>query len=71
MKTIGYTQWKPGVTFYVAQLKGDGHPLRNKCDWGYHTDPAKAIHLSPYWMKRFKAANTFCGRTTHFLEVPS
>ena len=42
--------WTPSVVFYVANLPGDGG-----VDWGYDTDPKRAIELSPYWLQRFHA----------------
>lgn len=64
-KTIGYTQWN-GKLFYVSDLRSynvKGH------DWGYNTDASKAIHLLPYWAKRFNADCRYCGRSAQFLTV--
>lgn len=33
---------------YVAALPGDGGT-----DWGYSSDPTKAIYLNFYWQRRF------------------
>ena len=68
MKTIGYTQWHKNTLFYVAQLRGDGK-RDGKCDWGYTDKCEKAIHLSPYWARRFAADTRFCGRIAQFIEA--
>lgn len=47
---IAWRQWFPKLTFYVAQVPGDGGK-----DWGYVTAPWKAAALSPYWQRRFAA----------------
>ena len=50
-KTIAYRPWSAAYpVFYVAQVKGDGG-----VDWGYSTNAKDACHLSPYWVRRFKA----------------
>jgi hypothetical protein len=66
MKTIGYRIWNPltKTVFYVAQVKGDGG-----ADWGYTTEPAKACHLSPYWVRRFNADCRYCGTVAQFLTI--
>lgn len=43
----------PGCNGIVRIKVGDGR----RSDWGWTTDPAKAIQLTPYWQKRFLA---FC-----------
>lgn len=63
MKVIGYrVQMHLGTkgyypTWYVADLPGCDGTKRNKTlpnsDWGWTTDMAKAIHLTPYWQRRF------------------
>lgn len=54
---------KPQAFWYVSDLPGhDGTVKSKSCprsDWGWTTDPDKAILLSPYWQKRFAA---FCKR---------
>lgn len=70
MKTIACTEWKHNMLYYVAQLKGDGK-RNNPCDWGYTEDSNKAIHLSPYWQKRFRADCRFCGRSAVFIDIAS
>jgi hypothetical protein len=44
--------WHPlrRETWYVSEVPGDGG-----VDWGYVTDRAKALPLSPYWQRRFRA----------------
>jgi hypothetical protein len=43
-------QWKPGLVFYVRELPGDGG-----ADYGYTEEPGKAVPISAYWMRRFRA----------------
>ena len=38
-------------------------------DWGYHTDPKKAIPLSTYWQRRFAADCRRVGVTARFTPV--
>ena len=64
--TIGYREWKPGVIFYVANLPGDDNP---NSDWGYVTNSAQAIHLSPYWQRRFNADCNRVRATAKFLTL--
>ena len=46
-------------TWFVSDLPGHAGTVRVKTgsernsDWGWTTDRAKAIHLSPYWQRRF------------------
>ena len=55
-RTVGNTicsrQWFPnnGTRFYVANVPGDGGR-----DWGYTTEPAKALPLNAYFVRRFVA----------------
>lgn len=60
-----YTIWGNHQVWYVNQLLGDGHPKKNKCDWGYGSG-CHAIKLSPYWQKRFKSDTEKCGRQAFF-----
>lgn len=65
-KTIAHRPWpingRIGV-FYVANLK------RAVGDWGYTTRADQAIHLSPYWQRRFAADCSAVGDTATFIEV--
>ena len=63
-EAIAWVTWKPGMVYWVAQVKGDGG-----VDWGYTTSSAEAIKLSPYWQARFKADQRYCGREAQFLTV--
>jgi hypothetical protein len=59
---IAWRKWSKAVPiFYVSNLPGDGGK-----DWGYHTDPAKALPLSPYWQVRFAANCRACGSEAFF-----
>jgi hypothetical protein len=50
MKVIASIFWsKQCPVFYVSEKIG------KVGDWGYTTNVSKAIHLTPYWQKRFKA----------------
>lgn len=50
MRTTASRFWSKQLpVFYVSELKG------KIGDWGYTTDFKKAIHLSPYWTKRFNS----------------
>ena len=60
---IKYRNYVPGNIFYVASV-----PTK-KDDWGYTTDPAKAIDLSLYWGRRFAADCRRVGAVA--VEVPS
>jgi hypothetical protein len=63
-KTIAWVEWNKRTreVYYVAELKG------KIGDWGY--GPRKdAIHLSPYWQKRFAADQRYCGREAKFLTI--
>ena len=61
---IASRPWSTGTTFYVASKPGD-----DGVDWGYHTDPAKALPLSPYWQRRFAADCRRVGVTARFIAV--
>jgi hypothetical protein len=67
---LTWREWIHGshITYWVSELKGDGH-LRGRADWGYTTDPAKAIPLSPYWQKRFAADCRHVGYEARFSEA--
>ena len=53
-----YCQWDTCRVFYVSQLPGEGG-----VDWGYSENPSKAIPVSRYWQRRFKAD---CARVGQF-----
>ena len=64
-----YRIWTNGETFWVAStcaLPGSKRAIRDGVDWGYETDPEKAIDLSPYWARRFAADCRRCGDTARF-----
>lgn len=63
MAMKAYRVWKqnPLTIFYVAELKG------KVGGWGYTSDPAKAITLSPYWQKRFAADCRAVGSEAKFI----
>ncbi len=61
--TIAWRLWARNTIFYVANLPGD-----NGVDWGYHTDPRKAIGLNKYWQRRFAANCRRCGSEARFYE---
>ena len=42
--------WQKGKTFYVGAVPGQGGK-----DWGYETHPGRAVPISAYWQRRFKA----------------
>jgi hypothetical protein len=63
-KTIGFRQWLPDMTFYVACVKG------RVGDWEYTTRPAEAIDLSPCWQRRFAADCKAVGSDARFLSLP-
>ena len=63
-----FRTWKPqelypGELFYVAQLPGDGG-----VDYGYTSEHAKAIDLTPYWQRRFAAYCRHVGSEAHFVD---
>ena len=70
MQAITYRNWNwnprthTHTIFYVASKPGDDGK-----DWGYHTDPSKAIPLSPYWQRRFAADCRRVNATPHFHAV--
>lgn len=49
--------------WYVAALPGDGG-----VDWEYTEDSTKAIHLSPYWKRRFSEDMRRVGDVAQFIE---
>jgi hypothetical protein len=55
LHVIASKMWFPWLRFYVSEKPGDGG-----VDWGYTTDPQKAIPLNSYWQRRFAAD---CRRT--------
>lgn len=61
---IAYRPWSTGTTFYVESKPGDGGR-----DWGYNTNPAKALPLSPYWQRRFAADCRRVGVTAQFIPL--
>ena len=64
MTTIAHRPWSEKTpVFYVANLKG------RVGDWGYTTDAAQAIHLSPYWQRRFAADCRRVGVTATFITT--
>jgi hypothetical protein len=64
MKTIASRFWdKRHPVFYVSNLKG------KIGDWGYTTYVNEAIHLSPYWRKRFNADCNAVGVKANFIRV--
>lgn len=55
---ILYRQWDTCNCFYVSELPSGARtrPIGSSGkDWGYTTDPTKAIPVSEYWMRRFKS----------------
>lgn len=65
LRTIAYRSWSKTVpVFYVESVPGDGGK-----DWGYTDQADKAIHLSPYWQRRFASDCRAVGSTYNFLEV--
>lgn len=66
---IGFRQWNKDKLFYVAQLPGDGGK-----DWGYtehihgRNEFDKAIHLTPYWQRRFAKDCRRVGSVAKFIE---
>lgn len=53
---------RPGTTWYVADLPGHNGLVKattGASDWGWTDDPAKAIQMSVYWVRRFIA---YCRR---------
>lgn len=42
-------------TWYVRELPGQGGK-----DYGYVTDISKAVPMSPYWQRRFRAYVCYC-----------
>ena len=64
MQTIASRYWdKRNPVFYVSELIG------KVGDWGYTTDVTKAIHLSPYWQKRFTSDCNKSGVKANFIKV--
>jgi len=63
MKTIAIRTIRNGSPLYVEELKG------KVGDWGYTSNAASAIHLSPYWQRRFAADCRYCGADFVFVEV--
>jgi len=63
-KAIASRPWSTGTTFYVASKPGD-----DGVDWGYHTDPAKALPLSPYCQRSFAADSRRLGEPARFIPV--
>jgi hypothetical protein len=64
MKVIASRYWsKAFPVFYVANLKG------RVGDWGYTTQRAQAIPLSPYWQRRFAADCLVCGVLATFIAA--
>ena len=64
MKTIASRYWdKNNPVFYVSELIG------NQGDWGYTTDAQKAVYLSSYWQRRFKADCDKVGVKATFIKM--
>ena len=57
-------QWARDLTYYVAQVPGDGGK-----DWGYTENPSKAALVSAYWMRRFISDCEHVGAAGNALEV--
>lgn len=55
-----WRQWSQTQRFYVANLP------EGKADWGYTTNPANAIELTPYWGKRFASDCRHVGSEARF-----
>lgn len=64
MKTIAIRNRSKLPPLYVEFIKGDGG-----ADWGYTTDSANAINLTPYWQRRFAADCRYVGADCRFVEV--
>jgi hypothetical protein len=71
-KVVGFRINKStGRPYYAAQKPGDGG-----VDWGYTNDPNSkhdpAIHLSPYWVRRFAKNARLCNDRAYFSiwEIP-
>jgi hypothetical protein len=66
-KTCAWREWIHGQlhnnTYWVSDLPGHGGK-----DWGYTLDSRKAIHLSPYWQRRFAADMRRVGYEARFVE---
>jgi len=60
---INYPQYVPGNTVYVAQIP------QSSADWGYTSNPAEALPLSPYWGRRFAADCRRVGYNAEEVEV--
>lgn len=50
--------------FYVESLPGKGG-----CDWGYTTESDKALHLTPFWQRRFANCCRRVGVTARFTHI--
>jgi len=53
-----------GRIWYVSQLPG-----HEGVGWGHDPDVKKALPLSLYWQRRWKAECDYINRTARFLEV--
>ena len=60
-KLVAWRKWDWLRTYYVEALPGQGG-----ADWGYTTDPAKALPLSFYWQRRFNADCNRVGAVARF-----
>jgi hypothetical protein len=55
---------------YVSSLPCKEHPgAAHKGDFGYDTDASKAIKLSLWWLRRWRAQMEFCGHYPYYKEV--
>ena len=63
MKSIGYKSRFEKI-LYVSDLPGHGG-----VDWGYDSNVSKAIHLSPYWQRRFRKDTERVGEIARFLDM--
>ena len=53
-----------GVWWYVSELPGQGG-----VDWGYNKSADKAIKLTPYWQKRFRADMRRVGAQNRLIPI--
>jgi len=63
MKTIGYKSRFEKI-LYVSDLPGHGG-----VDWGYDWNVSKAIHLTPYWQRRFRKDTERVGEIHHLMHL--
>ncbi len=70
----GFKAWRtdlrPHTSHYVSSLPCKEYPAApRKGDFGYDTDPSKAITLSLWWLRRWESQMRNCGQKPNHCEA--